>query len=79
MNLQDVIAILIVAGAAVYAARWMWKTLRGRKSCAMCGPQTNGAGRRTSTQVSAHRVVALGVPERAGSGETIGADRSPSK
>jgi hypothetical protein len=47
MNLQVVIAILIVLGAAFFIARRLWRSAKGHPDCACdkCGPMEGKKGK----------------------------------
>ncbi|MCO6435990.1 MAG: FeoB-associated Cys-rich membrane protein [Phycisphaerae bacterium] len=77
----DIIAILLVLAAAVYAARWMWRSMRGDAGCgSSCGGcASSGDQRETSRQVKVIPLVTVNVmhPEGVNPAEAGIQDRIP--
>lgn len=73
MNLQDLIAILIVIAAAFFAARKLWKTLNSAgcgSGCGKCGPiklpnATEPATRVSQSGLIRTPLVTIGLPREA--------------
>lgn len=71
MSVQDVIAILIVAVAAVFAARTIWRTFQAGcgSGCGKCGGPSASASSAASTVRSAGiirkpLITQIGLPEK---------------
>jgi len=66
MSVQDVIALAVVAVAAVYAGRSLWRTLHGETGCAgECGSKhasEEAAPRRTLRRVPLVSLDEIGKP-----------------